>query len=55
MSGLSRALNSLREQRRNAQRGLEKAVRAGNDIEAQKCRRTIRRLDEEIENLEDSR
>lgn len=52
MSDVSRALNALREQRRNAQRGVTKALNAGNRIEAQRWKREVRRLDEDIENLE---
>jgi hypothetical protein len=51
MSDVSRALNSLREQRRDAARGQEKAKKAGNRIEEQRYKREVARLDAEIENL----
>lgn len=51
MSDNTRALNHLREQRRNAARGMEKAKRAGNRIEEQRYKREVVRLDGEIENL----
>lgn len=53
MSDVTRALNSLREQRRNATRGMEKAKKAGNRILEQRYKREIARLDGEIQNLED--
>lgn len=53
MSDISRALNSLREQRRNAARGMDKAKNAGNRILEQRYKREVARLDGEIKNLED--
>jgi len=47
-----RALNNLYEQRRNAQRGVDKARKNKNQIEEQRFKREVRRLDGEIANLE---
>ncbi|ASR75437.1 hypothetical protein SEA_MILDRED21_29 [Streptomyces phage Mildred21] len=52
MSDVSKALNSLREKRRNAARGYDRAKAAGDRIGMQRCKREIVRLDGEIENLE---
>jgi hypothetical protein len=52
MTDVERALNKLREQRRDAQRGREKAKKAGNQIAEQRFKREVARLDEEITNLE---
>ncbi|AXH67226.1 hypothetical protein SEA_WOFFORD_29 [Streptomyces phage Wofford] len=49
--GVRRALNSLREQRRNAARAMDKAIRAGDQVGAKRAEREIKRLDGEIENL----
>lgn len=51
MNDVQKALNSLREQRRNAQRGADKARRSGNQIQEQQFKREVRRLDAEIANL----
>jgi hypothetical protein len=51
MSDVQRALNNLREQRRDAQRGADKAKRSGNRIQEQQFKREVRRLDAEIANL----
>jgi hypothetical protein len=47
-----RALNSLREQRRNAARGMERAKRDGDRVSEQRFKREVLRLDGEIRNLE---
>jgi hypothetical protein len=45
------ALNQLREQRRNAQRALDKAKKAGDRIGQQRYANEVKRLDGEIANL----
>lgn len=52
MSDVSKALNSLREKRRNAARGYDRAKAAGDRIGMQRYKREIARLDGEIANLE---
>ena len=52
MVGERRALNALREQRRNAARGMEKAIKAKDRVGEQRYKREIARLDGEIQNLE---
>lgn len=52
MTEIQRALNHLREKRRDAARGVQKAKMAGNRIAEQRFKREVRRLDGEIENLE---
>lgn len=52
MTEIQRALNHLREQRRNAARGVQKAKMAGNRIAEQRFKRDVIRLDAEIANLE---
>jgi hypothetical protein len=49
--GMRRALNNLREQRRDAARAMEKAKRAGDQVGAKRAEREVKRLDAEIENL----
>lgn len=51
MNDIQKALNNLREQRRNAQRGADKAKKSGNRIQEQQFKREVRRLDAEIANL----
>jgi len=46
-----RALNSLREQRRDASRAYEKARRINDQVGMQRAKKEIKRLDGEIENL----
>lgn len=54
MTDIERVLNKLREQRRDAQRGVDKARKAGNQIAEHTCKREVRRLDGEIANLEEN-
>ncbi|AYB70872.1 hypothetical protein SEA_YABOI_33 [Streptomyces phage Yaboi] len=49
--GVRRALNNLREQRRNQARAFEKARRSGDQLGMKRAQREIKRLDGEIENL----
>lgn len=51
MEDIQRTLNLLYEQRRNAQRGLDKAIKAGDQIGKKRNEREIKRLDGEIRNL----
>lgn len=53
MTDIERALNHLREKRRDAARGMQKAKMAGNMIQEQRWKREVRRLDAEIKNLSD--
>lgn len=52
MTDIERALNHLREKRRNAARGVQKAKMSGNRIAEQRFKREVIRLDGEIANLE---
>jgi hypothetical protein len=52
VSETKKALNSLREQRRNAQRGMDKARMSRNRIAEQRFKREVKGLDDEIKNLE---
>ena len=51
--GVWRALSNLREKRRDAARGMDKAKRAGDRIGEQRYKRAIADLDAQIKNLED--
>lgn len=51
MEDVQRTLNLLYEQRRNAQRGVEKAKKAGDQIGQRRNEREVARLDGEIRNL----
>jgi hypothetical protein len=51
MNDVQRTLNALYEQRRNAQRGLERAKKAGDQIGAKREQNKIKQLDGEIRNL----
>jgi hypothetical protein len=53
MTDVERALNHLREKRRDAARGVQKAKMAGNRILEQRFKREVTRLDGEIANLEE--
>lgn len=45
------ALNQLAEKRRNAQRALDKAKKAGDQVGAKRHKKEVDRLDQEIANL----
>ncbi len=51
--GVWRALSNLREKRRDAARGMDKAKRSGDRIGEQRYKREVARLDAEIKNLEE--
>jgi hypothetical protein len=51
MNPEQRTLNALYEQRRNAQRGLERAKKSGDQIGAKRNQKLIEKLDGEIRNL----
>ncbi|QDF17206.1 hypothetical protein SEA_BIRCHLYN_29 [Streptomyces phage Birchlyn] len=51
--GVWRALSNLREKRRDAARGVDKAKRSGDRIGEQRYKREVARLDAEIKNLEE--
>lgn len=51
MSDIQRTLNMLYEQRRNAQRGLEKARREGDQLGVKRNEKEVKRIDGEIRNL----
>lgn len=51
MNPEQRTLNALHEQRRNAQRGLERAKKSGDQIGAKRNQKLIEKLDGEIRNL----
>ncbi|WXW92522.1 hypothetical protein SEA_ENYGMA_29 [Streptomyces phage Enygma] len=49
--GMRRALNSLREQRRDQARAFEKARRVNDEVGMKRAQREIKRIDGEIKNL----
>lgn len=51
MNDIERTLNLLREKRRDAARGVEKAKRAGDQVGAKRAQKELERIDGEIRNL----